>query len=1447
MDLNDKLSGTENGETLEGSGRGETLRGMGGRDILDSGAGDDILEGGIGSDKLMGGTGNDTYLYNRGDGKDLIMDSAGNDTISFADGITRDDLIIKSNGIDISIYLKDGTKPLSELTDQIIIKDWYNTGTVENIAFSDGTAMNATSLFETSNNEDKTFVALNGANDALIISNPQDCNVSEGLTLTSLFSYNGMGAGYQSNTYGMLVTKAYTNYQSSYLMAIDSTGKLFFQVIEANNAYHRIYSNTTLHTGELYNVAATYDKATGMSKIYINGALDIEVNVGSFNIMQSSQRVVIGAYWGSSSSLRSYLNGTVSDVQIYDRALSEIEVSNIDNGRTASSGLLAHYDFEGTNPFENKSGGGFMATVIGNPIISGIIEIANFSDSFENITTDSTLKINTIESMVDSDISSLTLQSRYTGSGLDGASAQTVFEGVGYTGTLSNVWLKSDTLDTQYTYNGTLSDEVQALPSIAGQGNVINLQEAMNEKSELASSVSEFQNLSESGNLADFEANIDAIIEGWALYDLSGESANSTPPIVFDLDGDGATSTSLDSSSAYFDYDGDGRREHTAWSDAGDALLSVDLDGDGVITHGAEVFGNYTMKADGTKATDGYDAMAQYDTNGDNVLDASDAEFSKLRLWKDLNQNGKNDAGELSTLSENGISAINLSRTDGTTFTQITEAGNTITNETNYTASSGDGVVRDVWFSYDGTDTIAYSNLSDSDEKKIAIVENFYGRRLNSEERNSVEVIAEVLNQYNALRYDTIAKIITDKLYGEGFPNCQFLHDALNNTLGRVVGGAASTTETLLAVNLLAALLKREHVGVLADIYPEYFSNPTIAGLLAQSNIAIGFEEGALIGHIGNRYFGTSLAESLDFSPLDGVRAYMSGGDDSITGTNGIDELVGGEGNDTLDGNSGNDVLEGGQGDDTLIGASTQNVYRYAWGDGNDTIIDAGSDDNAPDTLRLSDLDISRVSIERIGDDMIIHIRDEEGELLTPFDEAFGTITIKNGYSSGKIEHFYFGDSRYTFDEILAYVPADTDYYFVRGDAHVIIDEKGGDDTLHFGEGITQEGIIARIIGNDLIIALAQEGRTFDALSDKITILNYTDAIEHFTFDDGSTMELSEMVEFAQAHLKITGSDESETLYGTAEGETFNAGAGDDTIYGEAGDDTYKFGLGDGSDTVVDTAGEDTILLKEGVAANNVTLSLDGEDLIVSLSDGSEIRAVSWLSATGRIEHIQDSQGVSVDFSSVLKPVVENTTVEGDEDTLMEGSINVTDISGTPLVYAITTDAQYGSVELNNKTGEWTYAPNANFNGDDSVVVSVTNGYGVTSTSTITLTIESINDAPIIEGEDSAVTLRNVLTSEGQINAHDVDGDTLSYSIETQTSHGTLSIDDSGKWLYKTVDGYDGQDSATVRVSDGNGGSIDKILNFTIIDNSVPEAPSDVSNTLQDIRILSGEVGSYGH
>ena len=106
-------------------------------------------------------------------------------------------------------------------------------------------------------------------------------------------------------------------------------------------------------------------------------------------------------------------------------------------------------------------------------------ESGSFSDSFEDFETNTTLEVDSIKWIGDSEISSITLQSYYTRGSIDGTTAQTVFEGVGYSGTLSNIWLKSNPVDTQYTYNEELSDEVSNLPNAEGQGNVVDLQDAM--------------------------------------------------------------------------------------------------------------------------------------------------------------------------------------------------------------------------------------------------------------------------------------------------------------------------------------------------------------------------------------------------------------------------------------------------------------------------------------------------------------------------------------------------------------------------------------------------------------------------------------------------------------------------------------------------------------------------------------------------------------------------------------------------------------------------------------------------------------------------------------------------------------------------------------------------------------------------------------------------------
>lgn len=125
-------------------------------------------------------------------------------------------------------------------------------------------------------------------------------------------------------------------------------------------------------------------------------------------------------------------------------------------------------------------------------------------------------------------------------------------------------------------------------------------------------------------------------------------------PLVIDMDGDGIELVTLDESSTYFDLNMDGYAEATGWVGADDALLAFDIDGDGVIENNSELFGDQTGFANG------FLALAAHDSNGDGVIDANDATFTDLIVWQDANGDGFSDASEMQSLSDVGITSIDL-------------------------------------------------------------------------------------------------------------------------------------------------------------------------------------------------------------------------------------------------------------------------------------------------------------------------------------------------------------------------------------------------------------------------------------------------------------------------------------------------------------------------------------------------------------------------------------------------------------------------------------------------------------------------------------------------------------------------------------------------------------------------------------------------------------------
>jgi hypothetical protein len=138
--------------------------------------------------------------------------------------------------------------------------------------------------------------------------------------------------------------------------------------------------------------------------------------------------------------------------------------------------------------------------------------------------------------------------------------------------------------------------------------------------------------------------------------------------VLVDVAGDGFDLTGP-SDGVNFDLNGDGRAERLSWTAPGtdDAWLALDRDGDGAVSSGRELFGNFTPQPEPPPGArrNGFLALAAYDLpsadgNGDGVIDASDAVFARLRLWRDADHDGVSQPEELHALASLGVARLHL-------------------------------------------------------------------------------------------------------------------------------------------------------------------------------------------------------------------------------------------------------------------------------------------------------------------------------------------------------------------------------------------------------------------------------------------------------------------------------------------------------------------------------------------------------------------------------------------------------------------------------------------------------------------------------------------------------------------------------------------------------------------------------------------------------------------
>jgi VCBS repeat-containing protein len=153
------------------------------------------------------------------------------------------------------------------------------------------------------------------------------------------------------------------------------------------------------------------------------------------------------------------------------------------------------------------------------------------------------------------------------------------------------------------------------------------------------------------------------------------------------------------------------------------------------------------------------------------------------------------------------------------------------------------------------------------------------------------------------------------------------------------------------------------------------------------------------------------------------------------------------------------------------------------------------------------------------------------------------------------------------------------------------------------------------------------------------------------------------------------------------------------------------------------------------------------------------------------------TQTVNITISSVNDtPTInpQNTKLLVTEDIAKTSTLTATDADGDTLTFHKVTDPSNGIVTIDTN-GTFTYTPNVNYNGADSFTYKVNDNTIDSATQTVNITITSVNDIPTINTIFSNISIDDNTSKKLDINISDIDGDSLTLSIDTNDTNLTIT------------------------------------------------------------------------
>ncbi|WP_342722668.1 calcium-binding protein [Bradyrhizobium sp. B097] len=595
-------------------------------------------------------------------------------------------------------------------------------------------------------------------------------------------------------------------------------------------------------------------------------------------------------------------------------------------------------------------------------------------------------------------------------------------------------------------------------------------------------------------------------------------------PLILDLNGDGVHTTNLLGSTVYFDYNGDGFAQRTGWVSPDDGILAIDVNGNGLVDGGAELFGSATQ--------DGFAVLETFDANGDGVIDASDPVFAKLRIWRDLNQNGVSDAGELQTLAEAGIKSISLVRQAASG----TNEGNGVGYQASFTREDGTtGIAQTIYFQTDQRDTradttpgftiadgvdllpqlpgsgkiysIAYKATTDAQFRAAWTSLTEQASSMTPAELRAA--LGDLLLEWAGVDgidprsrgefVDARHLAFVEAFFGDTYREVLSAHgQELRTYPGSLSAGRSieASFESIISVLEIAFLsqVARSVVARGGDMSTAVSSPYFFYSLLELSQPAAGDPAPDTPGNIGlvvdlittvmPEHAGAQVSYlERALLGLDGMIAIAFNGDRQAYASTVLPHLgvisdavlhdisshivdgtalVGTTAAESIRGTSGQDVFIGGGGGDAVSGGAGSDIYVYGKQDGDLWIKDTGPTTDT-DRLVLTDLNSADLTFDRIGDDLLIRVTGTQK-----------TVAVEGFFAGQGIDILRFVDgTEWNRTQI-----KNASWY--RGDGYGnLITGSAGNDVIHGGKG---DDLIRPGDGNDTIFYGRGDG--YDTIDD---------------------------------------------------------------------------------------------------------------------------------------------------------------------------------------------------------------------------------------------------------------------------------------------------------------------------------------------------------------------------